>query len=384
MNSRELIKAEHVIGYLMNRGDAAMRAYRERADLAKARGMTLIVLESKKDNLERIKAGDLIQCRYWDGTSLIEAKAPLPTAFYDRTGMASRSRVRHKEIINALLEKNTNFINSPGFRSVCSDKWLTYQILKENNIPTPNTVLYSAENLDDLIDKTGFVFIKKRVSSEGKGQVVIREHKGYYVRPSSMNKPFFVEDIEEVVSFLKEVQDIDQNYIIQEGVNVDDIQGRVYDFRALFQRSKKGNMGMTTFYVRVGAERSEQANIGKSGHPQDPYVMFEDYKGIEKSIRSMGQKIIHAFSKAYVVGEVGLDFVHDKDGNLLAIEANTKPGSKGLRTLREWVPTDEAYLNKAVIPFEYNNNIRRLWGRRLNNFLCKPLYYAQFLDTIKK
>jgi hypothetical protein len=187
---------------------------------------------------------------------------------------------------------------------------------------------------------------------------------------------------ESVANYLR-ITDINDKYIIQRGIGTDMLEERVYDFRALFQRGRGGKIGMTAFYIRVAAPDSKQANIGKKGHPQDPYVIFDNYDEVESEVRSVGKTIIDSLSKAYVVGEVGLDFVFDKDYKLYALEVNSKPASKGFRTLREWVPTDEDYVNKNVIPYEYNNKIRRIWGRRLLSFLKKPLHYAKYLHDMK-
>ena len=97
----------------------------------------------------------------------------------------------------------------------------------------------------------------------------------------------------------------------------------------------------------------------------------------------ISEAVSRALSKSYVVGEVGIDFVYDKDYKPYVLEVNTKPGRKGLKTLREWVPTDEHYIKKYVIPFEYDNLIRKKWGRKLRNFLAKPLLYSKYLHETR-
>lgn len=96
----------------------------------------------------------------------------------------------------------------------------------------------------------------------------------------------------------------------------------------------------------------------EKGHPQDPYVVFEDYETLKREINKLGRKVVTAFSSEHEVGEIGIDFVLDEKHNLFMIEANSKPGSKGIRTLREWNPLDPEYHNIAVIRYEYNNQIR--------------------------
>jgi hypothetical protein len=371
------------VAWLSGDNKASWIAYKERAEIAKKQNVNLIKILNNDDVASKIIEGDKLSGRYWDGKSMHEVVIDVPEVFYDRTAIKNRSNF-FNEVVNSVQISGKNFINPPQFRDICKDKWLTYKLLYQNGIKTPETYIYSEDSLEHLLHKTGFVFVKERVSSQGKNQVVIREldKNRYSMILSKDSLPLEVKGFHDVIDNLS-ILGIEDNYIVQEGINVDRLETRVYDFRSLFQRGSQGRIGMTCFYLRVGALASEQANIGKKGHPHEPYVVFDDYDALQKQIRNVGQRVVKAFSKSYIFGEVGIDFVINEDSELIVIEANSKPGSKGLRILREWNPNDSKYYNSGVIPFEYNNDIRQNLGNKLNKFLSNPISYSKYMINTK-
>jgi glutathione synthase/RimK-type ligase-like ATP-grasp enzyme len=381
---RGLKDCDCIVGTLITSGRGGLNAYREKAKLAKKEGIALVSIEQSKENLKNIRDGELLQCRYWDGVSMIETEAPIPHSCYDRVDIKSKGRRLAESMLYSLAERGTLFVNSPDFRTLCADKWSLYNALAREDVKMPQTFLYSGEGLKQLLEGGELIFVKKRIASQGRGQFVISPGENGLEVLSDEGPPVAVGNLGNLISYFDSRGVTGEEYIAQEGIKTDTLEGRVYDFRVLFQRGRGGRMGMTTFYVRVAAPNSKQSNIGKRGHPQDPFVVFEDYKTLKSELLSSGRKVVNSLSKAYVVGEVGLDFVMNGAGDLFVLEANSKPASKGLRTLSEWVPTDEDCTRKKVIPFAYTNKIRRLWGQRFLNFLNKPLLYSQYLHNLKE
>jgi glutathione synthase/RimK-type ligase-like ATP-grasp enzyme len=363
------------VGFLSSKTKLAWNAYKERADIARKRNVALLQIVAEESLVSKILNDDIVYLKYWDGISMNEYYDYIPEIIYDRLNITEKIR---DEIINALEQKNTIFINSPNFRKSCADKLKTSLLLETNQITSPKTYELTQENLKYLLNKKGFVFIKKIISSQGKNQIVIREiaKNDYIIIVSDNNKLKRINGLNNLVDefnyFIKT-----NNYLVQEGINVDRLDGRVYDFRAIFQKKNQLRTDLTCFYARVGAPLSEQANIGKKGHPQDPYLIFEEYEKLEKLIKNTGKKVINCFSNKDNIGEIGIDFVFDEDYELYVIEANSKPGSKGIRMLREYNPKDYLYQNKNIIQYEYNNQIRKIWGKKLDLFLSNPITYSK-------
>ncbi len=107
-------------------------------------------------------------------------------------------------------------------------------------------------------------------------------------------------------------------------------------------------------------------------------MLFEHSKKVREEIRKTGLYVASKMSDNF--GEVGLDFVYDKNMKLYLLEANSKPGSKGLREIREWNPQDDVHVQNNVLQYEYTDKLRHTWGVRLHHFLTRPLLYAKYLD----
>ncbi|MEM4605648.1 MAG: hypothetical protein QW103_01255 [Candidatus Pacearchaeota archaeon] len=279
------------IGLLIQDNKKTWRSYKERAELGRKRGVYLFYIDVNELEPEKIYDEEKIKCKYWDGKSMIEKFIEFPKVVYDRTrpGLTNKNI---ETILETIKEKNFAFINSPDFRKLCYDKWKTYSLLEKKDIKQPKTKIYSDENLEEMINNYQFVFIKKRNSSQGKNQIIIKnlENRKFRIILSDYSPSFFQEEDYSFIRRKMKELEMDDKFIIQEGVKVDRIDERFYDLRVIFQRDGKGKFDMTCFYVRVGAISSEQANISKKGHPQDPNLFFEYPFIVKKDVVSFSKK----------------------------------------------------------------------------------------------
>ena len=362
-------------------------AYRERADIARKHGVALYLIETTKASLELLRKTGCIRLRYWTGESMVDnIISEPPPVFYDKSN-STRKNIR-QTLIRALKERGYLFISDPDLREVISDKFEQYQLLSQHNLPTPDTALLSLENMVNFCTTLPIVFIKKRVSSQGRNQFVVKcDGPNWTVKPSGEKKASLFVELQEVHDFLRSHIDDFSEYIIQAGVDVDtitDVGGnpRVFDLRIVCQRGKQGRLGVTGCYMRIGAENSNQANISKKGHPHDPALVFVEWSKLQPKIYKLCLSIFRAFD--YDLGELGVDLIMDKKGDLSCLEINTRPGSSGFRQMREWTTADPKHKKIGVIPYEYSNKVKALWGKRLRNFLESPFHYAKHLIDKKK
>jgi glutathione synthase/RimK-type ligase-like ATP-grasp enzyme len=296
-----------------------------------------------------------------------------PLVFYDKSPPLGKDM--RSKFIEELIARGVLFVTNPRFRQLFADKWEQHRIFTEHKIPTPCTELLTRESAIAFMKRYRTVFVKPRVGSGGNDQtVIVRLEQGFLVRRSSSKSPSLVLSLEDVLEYLPEQMD---DYIIQEGISVDRLDGRVYDFRVVCQRGKSGRFAMTGCYMRIGPPHSHQANIKKRGHPQDPALVFEEWPRIERELRVLSKKIFDAFGKG--LGEAGIDVVMTTSGRLLAIELNTRPGSKGFELMRAWVTDDKHHRKNLVLPYPYTNTTRRAWGRRLKLFKERPILFAEHL-----
>jgi hypothetical protein len=108
-------------------------------------------------------------------------------------------------------------------------------------------------------------------------------------------------------------------------------------------------------------------------------------QSIAETLHDEGLDIVTSFeARGHDVGEVGIDYVFCDD-ELYVLEVNTLLGSKGLRTMRSWKPSDARYIRSGVVQLDdYDNDIRDEWGEIYHQFLSNPLFYAEHVAKGKK
>ncbi|MFW5871657.1 MAG: YheC/YheD family protein [bacterium] len=375
---------EIIVGYLTNNSQLSWNAFKERARIAQSKGVALAFIPSTRQTLRELEKNNSINSKFWLNSHMSQKEIKIPPVIYDRTNLSRTPKLR-SELIRFFENENSHFVNSPLFRQICSDKWNLVELLEDSKCNVPYTQIYSPDSLEEMIEITsGRIFIKKRTASQGKSQFVVKKtHSKNQFLYATSEKPEQTYEARNLSALVKGLHLLgaDSGYIIQQGINADTFDSRVFDYRVIVQKGLDGKNRMTCFYMRIGPVKSEQANISKKGHPQDPFAVFTDYQSLERRMRKESQKIMQSISK-YNPGEVGIDFLQDDDGQLSVLEINSKPGSKGIRTLREWNPTERKYAAIKAIPYEYTDQIRQRWGRRLNRFLSNPMQYAKYLvDT---
>jgi glutathione synthase/RimK-type ligase-like ATP-grasp enzyme len=350
--------------------------YKIRAEIANSLGANLYSIPLTRANLKKLEKRDLMRVRYWNGNSMAEMDVRRPRACYDLSSPAPQSD--GESILNVMASRGTEFVTHFKLRREFSDKWNQYTELKNFGIPVPETAILSEQALLEFMEKNDVVFIKPRVSSQGKGQIVICRKGGkYQLSLSGDSKKLRFSSPGDVAVMVNGFCSVPDRYLVQQGIDVDTIAGRVYDFRAVYQKARRGKIQFTGCYMRIGSPKSFQANIGQRGHPHDPAVIFQDWGDVRGKINSLALEIFEVFD--YGLGEAGIDLVLTKKGDLVCIEINTRPGNKGFKMMREWVPSDEYYKKMGVIGYRYSNERRRSWGRRLRNFEARPILYCMHL-----
>ncbi|MFT4303692.1 MAG: YheC/YheD family protein [Candidatus Woesearchaeota archaeon] len=382
MTPRKNINDDEAIGLLCNESITGLEDYQKRSELSLRHDITLLYIERNEENLNRIVNGEKILCRHWDGNSMIEGIAKIPSVIYDRVDVRSRKRKLTDAIIKALEERDADFVNPLKFRLMAADKWKQYQFFKASGIELPETQEYSEDSIDDLLNKYDTVFIKKKRASGGKSQYVIKQISGnlYTVQSSTTNERFTIKGLRKVIDYLDHKKITERTYIAQQGLNIDLHEGCVYDFRVLYHRGPIGKLSLTAIYMRIGIPESQQANVSKGGQFHDPIVVYEEPSELLIPLIERSNKIMDILNNKFIVGEIGLDFLPIDEGhNFMLCEVNSKPGSKAIEELCRWNPSDDMHQKNGITPYQYTNEDRERWGKIRREFRVKPIRYGQWL-----
>jgi len=385
------------IGYLASFKRSSMSSFKERSSDASKIGVRLCLIELTLKNLNSIKNKKDIDVRVWKKNEKMEnmemISISIPKIIYDRTPVAHLTG-KEELFIEALIYHGCIFSNSPEVRNLSRDKWAQFRFFSTRGIRIPLTIKYNPRELNSFIKK-GIVFIKPRSGSQGKKQIIIKKNKDGCFKITStfgQRKSQIIIGLNQVKKYLQNFSLDANSYIIQEGVKIDHIEEetsrgirlRSYDFRVIVQLNTKGKPIASIIFVRVGPPSSDQANISQGGHAQDPESVFENYQEVISNLTKLATDCFNTLAKSFTVIEMAFDFVMDETGNYWLLEINSRPGTSGPRTLREWNPKDSLYARKGVILFgeegkEYSNHQRRKWGARFNSFRILPFKYLKSL-----
>jgi glutathione synthase/RimK-type ligase-like ATP-grasp enzyme len=344
--------------------------FRAKALNARKAGIDLLEIGLSNGNLESISSKKSVHCTRFEGGQFLQSEIPFQSigAIYDFYLYGEKSCGKLNDSIYlsiaSLLEKSGKpFVNYPGMISLCSDKWQCCQSLAGQGVPMPETSQYSPYSLQSFLDRFGFVFLKPRKGYEGRGQIVVRRQGNSLSAVEGGSKTEF-NSIVGLMRFLGS-KGLGADWITQEGKVLIQIDGRIADFRAIFQRDSEGVLCETAIYARVGAKGSYQSNIGTAqgagGTARDPADIVGGWKELHGRISGLCISVVGAIERVTLrpVGEIGIDIAQSISGDLYFIEANTKLGHLGLLHLSE--------LKKGP------------WEGRLENYLMRPIRYAKGL-----
>ena len=261
----------------------------------------------------------------------------LPAVFYDRS-FKNKTHKDKTSNTRFLLNLGCTPLNSPDFRKVSLDKYLTYETLINEDLgklKIPYTQKYSKSNLIKFMSNYPESIIKPRFGSGGKGIIkVSKKEAGYLInyldKSTTATDSNLVDRIDEV---RKSMRSNGRTYIIQECITLPKYNGGVFDVRVIYQRDKAKKPVRTGMAVRLAAPSKITANLHQGGSKETlstilKSIFNQDIDGpIAQSIRDSSQVIFDILDKKCgPIGEIGLDFLIDQSGEIHLLEVNSIPG----------------------------------------------------------
>lgn len=230
----------------------------------------------------------------------------------------------------------------PYFNDHFLDKWTVYKQLQEaaHLQPfLPDTALYSKETLKSWLEQYSTIFIKPINGSQGK-QIfkVCKVPDGFALSYSSIQQEVsstysnYAELYKRLSTHIKK-----KHYIIQQGLDLLDLDGRPVDFRYLCHRGENHRWRVTSstaraskagYFVSNLAQGGEMLTVSKALRTRYERNALLHLRQHLKEIALEVADVVGMVSEG-IYGELGIDLAIDQTGRPWIIEVNTKP-SKNL------------------------------------------------------
>nr|MBC9200361.1 YheC/YheD family protein [Paenibacillus sp. PL91] len=227
-----------------------------------------------------------------------------------------------------MYKKNYASRNIRGKQRVC--EYLSSNPMLESYVP--QTVSFSLEHLEMMINRYEMVYVKPDIGSHGIGIFKVKKNDSDYELYEIVKK-------KQVRSLYKSIFDIydrikkqrSAKLIIQKGISLDHVNDCPYDIRAMVQRKPGGTWVCTGLIVKVGARNKIVTNhyqggtilsMKKLGKKQG-LSQAETASRVGKLSR-VALQIAHTLSKKRSgMHELGVDFAYDKKQQLWVLEVNS-------------------------------------------------------------
>lgn len=265
----------------------------------------------------------------------LEKTFPFPDIVYNRL------RYRHIENQPRVKKYLAKFNNAPEihlFNSRFLEKWEIYQVLSEHMAEIlPPTQLFNKLNLAIFLRKYPEIFLKPRNSSIGKGIIKIKNvaPHGYIYSEANSSHWERCFSLEGLYWQVKMVINNHGDYIIQKGIDMARLDGKIFDLRTQVQKDGSGNWVQTGVAVRVAAQNRFVTHIPNGGKAASyEEVMTKVFGSSEKvkdrfnlQLDNIREHVPHLLEQhlGLKLGILSIDVAVDTAGKMWIIEVNSKP-----------------------------------------------------------
>ncbi|MEJ8543968.1 YheC/YheD family protein [Brevibacillus borstelensis] len=247
------------------------------------------------------------------------------------------------------------FANSPFGK-----KWRVTELLARDervNKWIPDTYVYAKGKVKTMLDRYPIVYVKPgngtggrsivKISQEGKRYLASGRDRRLKKRQASFASREALENW--ILKWVREQRIRDGNFLVQQGLDLSLVPGRVADVRLLIQKNSAGKWDVTGCGVRLGQTGSSISNLHGGGRAI-PFAAFvgkrfgsERTQLIERECHRMAHAVASVLEEKFgQMMEFGLDVGVDVAGRVWLIEVNPKPGREIFRQMGDARTYEEA------------------------------------------
>lgn len=260
-----------------------------------------------------------------------------PKVFYNRS-FKKRPKINNMSSTQYLTKLGSIPLNPAEFRKIALDKQLAYELLMANDVgdlKLPESERFNEKSLIPFVNKHNKIILKPRYGSGGKGIIkVSKNERGFELQYNDKVLNCVADQIfSKIEDIRNNLKTINRLYIMQEYITLPKYLDSVFDVRVIYQRDINGEAMRTGMATRLAAQNRVTANLHQGGGKEQlstilKHLFNQDINGqIANNIREYSKKIFDIFDKQYgPIGEMGIDFLIDQNGDIYFIEVNSVPG----------------------------------------------------------
>lgn len=284
---------------------------------------------------------------------------PMPPLVYDRC------RYKGKENYAILKAFRSKHKHIQYMAKPLTNKLEMHRLLMEQPEIAPHlpaTAGYSGPG--QVLQYTGkydMVYLKPKNSTGGRGILRIEKKGNHMYELQGRKQDRTILKVQRIgkkllPKKLRQLQ-INENYIIQQGINLRLPGGRVHDYRLLLQKNKKGEWEVTGCAGRIGPTHSITSNLHGGGMavPMEKLLLtrLQSLREINRIKHNMSristQVAIFLEGRFGTICELGIDLAVDERGKVWLLEVNPKPSREVFRKIGDM----DTYRKAITNPLEF-------------------------------
>lgn len=295
-------------------------------------------------------------------------------AFFDPVYASPAHRIRL-----ALIEAGIPFINPVDILRLASNKWDSYLRLAGYDLYLPETEPLVPGRIVQWLDRYEHIYLKPTEGSQGTGIIeVARSEAGrWQIQKGSERREVRVRaEVERaVIEWTGNRVFWDGVYLIQEGISPEPVQTRTlprFDLRALMQKDEAGVWNLTGTVARVNRKDVPTSNLSTGAWSEETESTLDAFLGVCRRRAIMEDMEASSFAicrgldrDVRPFGELGIDFIPDRENRLRVIEINAKPGRSGFKRL--------------ALSEEVSESVRKRFRQIREVSVKRPFLYARTL-----
>ncbi|MFD0962253.1 YheC/YheD family endospore coat-associated protein [Paenibacillus chungangensis] len=284
----------------------------------------------------------------------------MPDVIFDRC------RIQRSHRYDELLKFRSRFAKLNFLNRPLRNKWTIHNVLAKDDRfrpYLPHTRFFNGvQDVHEMLRRHALLYLKPVNGTGGRGILRIQKLHGRAVhiqgRDASRRiiQPCKVSQTG-LGSYLSRWNMKSAKYIVQQGIQLKLMNGRVHDYRLLVQKGADGRWEMTGCAGRIGAPGSITANLHGGGRATKMEQLLRQWidddqhiARLKQEVSSLGTAIAAYLEQCYdALCELAIDLAIDRSGHIWLIEVNPKPAREVFRQAGE----EEAYRNAIKRPLQY-------------------------------